>query len=464
MAPRKIVISVSDGMVERNLFKTDFWTYLLQQTDLEVVLISSDREYFAYLSDRYASPTVKVLYEPYSIGRMDAALTYILNNSIHSHTVWEEQYSYWKGINGRQKRPMWVYGFFRICWYFGRYFWWRSFLRFLYKLLSSSGYAESTLIKIRPDLVFVPSINPADYKLLRQAKKQEIPCVQMIKSWDNLTSKTFLGVHPDYLIVHNEIMKSEAMRFDDMPGNRIFVSGIPQFDHLSAYRDSLLIPREKFYGKMGIDHTKRVLLFSASGDRISPHDRDYLSMLNEAISDGRLPDDLHICVRLHPKYESSFDGIDELSHVTIGRPFSYLTDGYRNWVFEKDDIAYWYNSIFHSCMVINVASTMAIDASVIDRPVISLGFDGYNQLPLSRSILRYYSRDHYRPVLETGAVSVVRSEKELIDEVNRYLNDTTYRRDGRVMLVSQQCYKADGNSSKRLVDFLVDFLRKKDGK
>lgn len=464
MALHKIVISISDGMVERNLFKTDFWTYLLQQPNLEVVLVSSDREYFAYLSDRYASPAVRVLYEPYSIGWIDAALTYILSNSIHSHTVWEEQYSYWKGINGRQKRPLLIYCFLRMCWYFGQYVWWRSFLRFLYKLLSSSDYAESILREIKPDLVFVPSINPADYKLLRQAKKQGILCVQMIKSWDNLTSKTFLSIHPDYLIVHNNVMKSEAMRFDDMPENRIFVSGVPQFDHLSIHRDLLLVPRENFYGKIGIDDTKRVVLFSASGDRISPYDRDYLSMLNEAISDGRLPSDLHIHVRLHPKYESSFCGIEKLSYVTIERPFSYLTTGYRNWVFEKDDIAHWYSSIFHSCMVINVASTMAIDASVLDRPVVSLGFDGYKQLPLNRSILRYYSRDHYRSVLETGAVSIVKSEKEFIDEINRYLSDAVYRKDERAMLVSQQCYTIDGGSSKRLVDFLVDFLGKKDGK
>ncbi len=464
MALKNIVISISDGMVERNLLKTDFWPYLLRQPDLNITLLSSSREYFLHLSKNYTAPSVKVVYEEYPIGWMDAAFTYILNNSIHSHTVREEQHSYFKGINGRERRSITMHLLFRVCWYFGRYYWWRSFLRFIYRIFSSSWYAKDLLSDLKPDLVFIPSINPADYKLLRQTKKQNILAIQMIKSWDNLTSKTFLGVHPNYLITHNEVMKSEAICFDDMPEDRIFVSGIPQFDYLIANRESLLVSREDFYKKIGINESNRVLLFSASGDRISPNDRDYLIILNQAIDRGELPADLHVHVRLHPKYESSLDGVEKLTHVTVERPFSYLTSGYRNWIFQKEDVAHWYNSIFHSCAVINVASTMAIDAAVVDRPIISLGFDGYSNLPSDQSILRYYDRDHYKPVMKTGGVSLVKSEAEFISEINRYLNDAEYKKRNRSVLVSQQCYVVDGGSSKRIVDFLLSFLKKKNDK
>ncbi len=460
----KVIVSISDGMAERNLLKTDFLFYLLQKSELEVIFVSASQEYFTYLSERYTSPSVSVVYEPYSINWIDAAFAYIFRNSIHSHTVREEQYSQKNGINGQKKRSFFTYYLFRFFWYLGKYRSSRELLRLLYRLFNNSHYAEKFLKNEKPDLVFIPSINPADYKLLWQAKKQGIFCVQMIKSWDNLTSKTFLATLPDYLITHNEIMKDEAVLLDDMPKERVFVSGIPQFDYLLANKEKFFITREKFYSDLGIEASKKVILFSASGDRISPHDRDYLIMLNDAIIDGRLPSDTHIHVRLHPKYESNLYGVEKLPHVTVERPFSYLTSNYRDWVFEESDIIHWYNSILHSFVVINVASTMALDAAINDRPVISLGFDGFSTLPYNQSILRYYDRDHYRPVMKTNGVSLVKSKEELFAEINHYLKDTNYKKSERAILVSQQCYKLDGRSSKRIVEFLFSFLEEKNDK
>lgn len=455
----KIIISLSDGMVERNLLKTDFWSYLTQEKELEIILISSSNEYFNYLAKRYTSPMVKVVYEQYSIGLIDAFLSYLTRNSIHSCTIKEEQYSQRKGINGQKKISFLTYCSFRLCWYLGKYYWWRKFLRFLYRHLSSCGYAESVLRREKPDLVFVPSINPSDYKMIWQARRQNVRCVQMIKSWDNLSSKTFMAVLPDYLVVHNKIIRDEAVYYGDMPKDKIFISGIPQFDYLVSKRDEILINREEFYADLGIDSSQKVILFSASGDRISPHDGDYLLMLDEAIVCGSLPHDTHIHVRLHPKYDSNLKGVEKLKHVTVERPFSYLTKDHRDWIFEEKDMKRWYNSLYHSAMVVNVASTMAIDAAVVERPIISLGFDGYGKLPLSQSVSRYYDRDHYRNVIKTDAVLLVRSEQEFINAVRCYLKNPLHKENERRKLVEQQCYEIDGNASSRLADFLLNLVK-----
>lgn len=455
---KKILISISDGMVERNLLKTDFFP-LLKKSDVTIELVSSNEPYYHYLVERYASDNVHIHYVPYTIQKIDALFTVILRNSIHTYSVAEDQYNYFKGRYGRPKVSLLTYLAYRVFWHGGGIKLGRALLRWLYRQFSPSTYCADLLREIQPDLVFVPSINPTDYKLVQQAKKQGFKCIQMIKSWDNLTSKTFLAVLPDYLVTHNEVMKQEAIDLDDIPSERIFVSGIPQFDYLVTHQKKLIESRDSFYAKLNIDPKKQVILFSASGDSISPHDRDYLFMLDEAIEQGRLPADTHIQVRSHPKYTSDLTGVDKLTHITVERPFSYLSQGYRDWVFEEKDLAHWYNSIHHSAAVINVASTMAIDAAVLNRPIVSLGFDGYTDLPFDQSIRRYYKRDHYKNVVETDAISLVTSEQQLLDAITRYLQEPTYKDKERARLVKQQCYKLDGQSSKRLVDFLLTQIK-----
>lgn len=450
---RRILISVSDGMVERNLLKTDFFSTLLS-SDLDVHILSSNHSFFSYLSKEYAG-RASVHYVPYSISKFDAVLTYFSRNSIASATVKEEQYSAVRGINGANKISLFVYLCFRIFWYLGHLRIWRSFLRFLF-LAKHNNFAKELLYSLKPDLVFVASINPSDYKLALQSCKIGIKTIQMIKSWDNLSSKTFLSVLPDFLVVHNKIMLEEAVKYDDMPRSKIFVSGIPQFDYLITHRKKLQKEREAFYDSLGIDSQKKVILFSASGDRISPDEEDYLLMLEKAIEQGVLPSNVHIHVRLHPKYHTTLTRLNSSRHITLDRPFTYLNKlAFRDWIFEEKDMIHWYNSLYHAAVVINVASTMAIDAAVFDRPIISIGFDGYANRPYPESVLRYYARTHYVPVIETKAIDLVKNEQEFLEMIRQALLQPERKKAERQKLVDQQCYRLDGNASKRLADFIL---------
>lgn len=454
---KRILLSISDGMVERNLLKTDFLTLLLAEKNVNIYLVCSDENLSKYLKEEYASFGVEVIFKPYGISKIDAVFTYIFQNSIHTITVKENQYNCFKGSPGREKTNWFVFGIFRILRVLGGYKIWRNIIRFAYKI-GSNDYCKDLLLEIDPNLVFVPSIGPSDYKLIHQSKKMGFKTIQMIKSWDNLTSKTFVRIFPDHLIVHNEVMKKEAVELCDVSAGSIFVSGIPQFDYLFKNGDKLLVRRETFYSSIGIDHHKQVILYSVSGDMISPNDEDLIWIINRAIENKKIKGDVHIQVRLHPKYNSKFDKLSGLESVTLERPFSYVNENLKDWVFSKEDMVHWYNSIYHCAMVINVASSMAIDAATLDRPVICIGFDGLVKLPYERSVIRYYDRDHYRNLIDTQGVSLVKNERELINEINSYLEDTNKKKKERTDLVSQQCYKLDGNSSSRIANFLIKNL------
>ena len=111
----------------------------------------------------------------------------------------------------------------------------------------------------------------------------------------------------------------------------------------------------------------------------------------------------------------------------------------------------------HSDVVINVASTIAIEASIFDTPVVNIAFDqdDAETRPFLTSPLRYYSYTHYQQIVRAGAVRIAKSATELTDLVNGYLVDRSRDAAGRRRVVAEQCEFADGRSAERLAGVIV---------
>ncbi|MDX6711810.1 MAG: hypothetical protein QOH96_2826, partial [Blastocatellia bacterium] len=79
------------------------------------------------------------------------------------------------------------------------------------------------------------------------------------------------------------------------------------------------------------------------------------------------------------------------------------------------------NTLRHSAVGINVASTISLELCMFDKPVVNVG---YNPSTVDRRELdyaRYYDFDHYRPLVDAGAVAVAKTEKELLEMLRRAL-------------------------------------------
>ena len=83
------------------------------------------------------------------------------------------------------------------------------------------------------------------------------------------------------------------------------------------------------------------------------------------------------------------------------------------WTFTDKDLVRLANSLKHSDVVINTESTLSLDASANDTPVILIGYDGDRQVPYWDSVERIYEREHYSHVVETHAAPLVKSHDEL---------------------------------------------------
>ena len=113
------------------------------------------------------------------------------------------------------------------------------------------------------------------------------------------------------------------------------------------------------------------------------------------------------------------------------------------------------NTMRHSDVVINVASTLAIEAAIFDTPVVNIAFDGETPSDWVRSARRYYRFTHYMNITRHGAVRIAESPEQLIGSVGSYLADPSLDREGRRRVVAEQCQFLDGRAAERVGSYVV---------
>ena len=118
-----------------------------------------------------------------------------------------------------------------------------------------------------------------------EAKRRGIPIIGFINSWDKVTGRCIIRLLPDKLIVFNDIVKKEAMEHDEVKEENIFVAGITQYDH---YFKQGISSKENFYRKIGIDISKKIIVYAPAGRAFSDSDWDIIDFLRSAISAGKL--------------------------------------------------------------------------------------------------------------------------------------------------------------------------------
>jgi hypothetical protein len=103
---------------------------------------------------------------------------------------------------------------------------------------------------------------------------------------------------------------------------------------------------------------------------------------------------------------------------------------------------------------------LAIDAAVLDRPVVSIAYDPPGDLPYERSVRRYYDYTHMAHVVRAGAIQLAHSPEDLQRKIIRYLEEPALDREGRARIVGQQFGRVDGNSAFRIAEQVISFALK----
>ncbi len=313
--------------------------------------------------------------------------------------------------------------------------------------------------KYKPSLVFATDfLFPHEWGLVKAAKNYNVPVISWVDSWDFLT-KGRLPSRPDRTIVWNNFLKNQLIRYYRYSPKKIFVSGIPQFDYYVKDKNKLPT-RDDFHESIGAGANKKLIVYATSPTTTSLVEQDMIEIICNAIKSGEISYPTHVHVRFHPaddfsRYEKLRKYGDMVTFEMPGK--SYSPEKYV-WAPDEQDMLHFATLMANSDVVINVYSTVTIDASAFDTPVINAGFDGYEKKPYLESVARYYDYTHYKNIVKTEGVKIARSQEELIRYINEYLKKPKLNSEGRRKIVEEMCYKLDGRAGERMAEYLLNFL------
>jgi hypothetical protein len=325
----------------------------------------------------------------------------------------------------------------------------------------SHPWAEALFDRYRPELLVAsnPGLILSEVPLLRTAVRRGVRSMAVDPSWDNFTNKLIPVRRVDRLIVWNELMKEQAVEFHGYAPDEVRVAGTPQWD--LYFKEGTTAPREAFFRQIGADPLRKLVTVTTTPRELYSHHDHVLRVLNRAMSDNAWREKAQLLVRLHPRDQlEAYAEFESAPNLIIEKPFRATVragDGLSIDITTENQ-RHLANTMRHSDVVVNVASTLAIEAAIFDTPVVNVSFDGEAPADWLRSARRYYRFTHYVNITRHGAVRVAESPAQLVEQVGRYLDDPSLDREGRGRVVHEQCQFLDGRSGERVAALVAGEL------
>lgn len=444
---KTIFIVISEGLPARNIKQTGVLRGLIDG-GLRIVVFLPNKPTEEYLKD-----FPEVIFEiippvKHSIFR-NRIFDQLLISCLKSDTI-AVRLAY-----GKRKGKASLKG--RLNWYlwsnvFGRYNTVKRLMRWIELNLYPERQTSNYFYKYNPDMVFSTSIqSKLEIPFLKEAKRRCVKTVLLPKSWDNYDMSLF-RVLPDKIIVQNDDFKKLLAIAQDFDESNITTVGFTQFD---VYHDihNKVQPRNAFLSKLSLNPDKKVVFFG-SGGIWGPHDEVIAEHLVKYIQ----VNNLSLIVRTHfgDRNPSRFD-------ICRGADNVYVDDKHeRNEMYgelcnhTKENMVHLASLIQHSDVIINTVSTLSLDAACLQKPIICTASGRTKKSPEAN----YHKTSFYKKLLNTGGVRLAYSLKDLDTMLDDYLEDPSIDRYYRGILRDTLCYKVDGQSAKRVSNYIINEITK----
>jgi hypothetical protein len=298
------------------------------------------------------------------------------------------------------------------------------------------------------------------------AKQREISVVHLIGNYDHLSSKGYRGVPVDNLVVWGPIMRQDAVNLHGIPEEKIQMIGSLRYNaiHSKNYGD-----RKTFLNSRGLDPAKKTILFAGSMAEFH-----YFDMLQVFQKIKEQNGSYQLILRMYPdKGFMSSPYIRPLIHYAASLPDVYVSIGDPHFKsgeknseipqFEEEEL---WPALKYSDVVVNLFSTIALEACLFDKPFIYIIYYPQNSYAWSRppGYFDYGLLLHNRRMLGYRAMQIASNPEELMGRIQEAINHPDQFRESRKLVIRQELGMLDGKASHRLADACVeafaDFKRK----
>ena len=310
--------------------------------------------------------------------------------------------------------------------------------------------------ELRPTLVFNGSHvhSQVAIQAIQAAQWLGIPTATFIFSWDNLTSQgRILPAYDFYLVWNEELKRQLLLIYPDVLPERVLVTGTPQFDF--HFRSNSYWTREEFCQKVGADVQRPIVLYSTGMAEHMPGEPLIVEQIADILSGMTDLGAPQLLVRVYPK-----DRTGRFEDLKSRRPDIVFPEA--RWIAQwltptESDNQMLTNTLRHVAAGINVASTISLELCMFDKPVINVAYNPPGMASVRVPYARYYEYDHYREVVESGAVDVARTPEAMRVQLREALTNPGGRRLQRRSLMHRMFGDTlDGCSSDRIANVLLD--------
>lgn len=327
--------------------------------------------------------------------------------------------------------------------------------------------AHATLLKKHNiDVLFVTNQKSAlSSPTVLATKSLKIPSVVFIFSWDNLTTKGRFLSPFDHFFVWGDIMKEELLKFyPEIAEKRISIVGTPQFN--SYFNKEFHQDKDTFCKEHGLNPNEPIILYSGGTPDTTPQDQDYTAALGKIVTENPKLNNVQIILRPSPADDGTRfqDALKRYPNIKLLNPI-WAHSHTSNWdklLPQKSDRSLLLNTLLHSDIVINTASTMTIDAFLFGKPVINTAFDSKPYVLGIHIKDCYYKFEHYLPVVNTQAAKIVYEEKDFEQAILDYLENPNQDADNRELLLNQEIGVPVQKSNQVILENLVQISQTKE--
>ena len=322
--------------------------------------------------------------------------------------------------------------------------------------------------KYRPNMVIASTPGwRMDRYLLREAAARGVPTTTVIVGWDNSSSYSLPGADTSWATCWSALQKQEMVQGSDWDPQRVFIGGIPSYD--GYFTQKWQMSRDEYFKLHGLDPARKLISYASSFITFSPNIQN-IEALARLVSDNQLAEPSQLLVRLHPNHFMDVPRFAEerqqvrklaaeLPHVHVVEPVAL---GGELGHYSGEDMPEKTSMMAHSDVFVTVYSTMVVEASVHDRPVVSacldspVGWPGKFTLPLSK-IGGWPTHARFR---DSGAGRVALDEETLRQAINYYLENPAADLQARRDFIARECTFTDASAGKRTADILLSLIEK----
>lgn len=326
-------------------------------------------------------------------------------------------------------------------------------------LLSDARSAEARARLLEPPASLLLATSPFrrdEPGVVAEAKKLGIRVAALVTSWDNLSTKSRMMFRYDGYLVWSEWMREELERF--YPQARsvpVRVVGAPQFDVF--FRPEFRIPREEFCRAQGLRPDRPILLYGLGSPQLLREHHGAIA-LAERIARGDLGE-VQLLVRPHPVFETAPE-LRRIAEILPSARIQWPQRGGEDLASRFQDraqIVEWVNTLRHADAVVNLSSTLTIDAAICDRPVVNLDYDPEPGAPNGRLVREInHAWEHFRPIAESGGVTLVPDLDATVAAIRGALADPGRDRAARRRIAERVAGPLDGRAGRRLAEALLE--------